>query len=72
MKITFIFSCSGMFRHVPEYSVFRVLSTPNIKDDGSTRGLLATPLKEFPKSAIRPSGSHFCVRAVASVGLNEH
>ena len=28
MKISFIFSCSGMFRHVPECSVFRVLSTP--------------------------------------------
>ena len=28
MKIIFIFSCSGMFRHVPECSVFRVLSTP--------------------------------------------
>ena len=27
MKITFIFSCSGMFRNVPECSVFRVLST---------------------------------------------
>ena len=28
MKITFIFSCSGMFRHVPECSMFLVLSTP--------------------------------------------
>ena len=28
MKIIFIFLCSGMFRDVPEYSVFRVLSTP--------------------------------------------
>ena len=27
MKIIFIFSFSGMFRHVPECSVFRVLST---------------------------------------------
>ena len=27
-KIIFIFSCSGMFRHVPECSVFLVLSTP--------------------------------------------
>ena len=31
MKIIFIFSCSGMFRHVPECSVFRVLSTAEIK-----------------------------------------
>ena len=29
MKITFIFSCSGMFRDVPECSVFLVLSTPD-------------------------------------------
>ena len=29
MKIIFIFSCSGMFRHVPERSVFLVLSTPH-------------------------------------------
>ena len=28
MKIIFIFSCSGMFRDVPECSVFGVLSTP--------------------------------------------
>ena len=28
MKIIFIFSCFGMFRHVPECSMFRVLSTP--------------------------------------------
>ena len=25
----------------------------------STRGLLAKPLKKFPKSPIRPAGSHF-------------
>ena len=31
-----------------------------IQDDGSTRGLLAKPLKKFPKSPIRPAGSHFC------------
>ena len=24
------------------------------------RGLLAKPLKKFPKSPIRPAGSHFC------------
>ena len=32
----------------------------NIQDDRSTRGLLAKPLKKFPKSPIRPAGSHFC------------
>ena len=26
----FIFSCSGMFRNVPECSMFRILSTPSI------------------------------------------
>ena len=31
----------------------------NIQDDRSTRGLLAKPLKKFPKSPIRPAGSHF-------------
>ena len=30
------------------------------QDDRSTRGLLAKPLKKFPKSPIRPAGSHFC------------
>ena len=29
----------------------------NIQDDRSTRGLLAKPLKKFPKSPIRPAGS---------------
>ena len=34
----------------------------NIQDDRSTRGLLARPAlkKKFPKSPIRPAGSHFC------------
>ena len=31
----------------------------NIQDDRSTRGLLAKPLNKFPKSHIRPAGSHF-------------
>ena len=43
----------------------------SIKDDGSTRGLLAKPLKKFPKSPIRPSGSHFC-SASCGESLNEH
>ena len=30
----------------------------NIQDDRNTRGLLAKPLKKFPKSPIRPAGSH--------------
>ena len=30
MKNTFILSCSGIFRDVPECSVFRVLSTPKL------------------------------------------
>ena len=32
----------------------------NIQDDRSTRGLLAKPLKRFPKSPIRPAGFYFC------------
>ena len=36
MKIILIFSCSGMFRNVPECSMFRVLSTP-ILIHGSTQ-----------------------------------
>ena len=31
-----------------------------IKEDRSTRGLLAKPFKKFPKSPIRPADSHFC------------
>ena len=43
----------------------------NIQDDRSTRGLLAKLLKKFPKSHIRPAGSHFC-SASCSECLNEH
>ena len=43
----------------------------NIKDDGSTRGLLAKPLKKFPKSPIWPSGCDFC-DAGCGESLNEH
>ena len=32
----------------------------NIQDDRSTRGLLAKPLKKFPKSPMQPAGFHFC------------
>ena len=43
----------------------------NIQDDGSTRGLLAKPFKKFPKSPIRPAGSHCCSASCGRV-LNEH
>ena len=43
----------------------------NIQDDGRTRGPLAKPLKKFPKSPIRPSGSHFCSASCGEC-LNEH
>ena len=36
------------------------LQSFNIQDDRSTRGLLAKPLKRFPKSPIRPAGFYFC------------
>ena len=32
--------------------------------DRSTRGHLAKPLKKFPKSPLRPAGSHFCRASV--------
>ena len=38
----------------------------NIQDDRSTRGLLAKPLKKFPKSRIRPASSHFCSASCGS------
>ena len=31
----------------------------NIQNHRSTRGLLAKPFRKFPKSSIRPTGSHF-------------
>ena len=43
----------------------------NIQDDRSTRGLLAKPLKKFPKTPIRPAGSHFCSASCGEC-LNEH
>ena len=45
MKITFIYSCSGMFRHVPECSMFRVLSTPRTRaNQADITGLGTTDL----------------------------
>ena len=44
----------------------------NIQNDRSTGGLLAKPLKRFPKSHIRPAGSHFCSASRGSECLNEH
>ena len=43
----------------------------NIQDDRSTGGLLAKPLKKFPKSTIRPAGSHLCSASCVEC-LNEH
>ena len=47
------------------------LHSLNIQDDQSTRGLLVKPLKKFPKSPIRPAGSHFCSASCGEC-LNEH
>ena len=42
------------------FTIFQYkLDSFNIQDDRSTRGLLAKPLKKFPKSPIRLAGSHF-------------
>ena len=51
MKIIFIFSCSGMFRHVPECSVFRVLSTASEMNDfclQQGKGLKASAAHPYP------------------------
>ena len=45
MKIIFIFSCSGMFRHVPECSVFRTLSTPVLKKACCACKIVVLPIK---------------------------
>ena len=69
-EITFIFSCSGMFRHVPECSVFRVLSTPHssfnlfnlktcVKDHGDSSGQL------LQRGRIRS----VCIRALLLAAL---
>ena len=55
-----------------DFAILYKLHSFNIKDDESMRGpLLAKPLKKFPKSPIRPSGSHFC-SASCGRSLNEH
>ena len=42
------------------FTVFQdKLHSFNIHNHRSTRGLLAQPFKKFPKSPIRPAGSHF-------------
>ena len=69
MKITFIFSCSGMFRdvpgcsgmfpNVPECSMFRVLSTPPHNLMGSWPPSITITVLTFPvekKSTMKNSG----------------
>ena len=54
------------------FTIFQYkLDSFNIQDDRSTRGLLAKPVKKFPKSPILPAGSHYCSAAVVEC-LNEH
>ena len=50
---------------------YKLHSFSIMKDDGSTRGLLAKLLKKFPKPPIRPSSLHFCI-ASCGESLNEH
>ena len=53
------------------FAILYKLHSFTFKDDGSTRGLLAKPLKKFPKSPIWPSGCDFC-DASCGESLNEH
>ena len=54
----FIIQTSDRMRY---FTIFQYkLHSFSIQDDRSTRGLLAKPLKKFPKLSIRQAGSHFC------------
>ena len=54
----FIIQTSDRMRY---FTIFQYkLHSFSIQDDRSTRGLLAKPLKKFPKLPIRLAGSHFC------------
>ena len=47
-------------RQMQYFKIFQEkLHSFNIQNHRSTRGLLAKPFKKFPKSPIRPAGSHF-------------
>ena len=52
MKIIFIFSCSGMFRDVPECSVFRVLSTTLLESPAIVTCRATLPSDFLEKSHI--------------------
>ena len=51
LKIFRLLTCKGLWRYK--------LHSFNFQDDRSMRGVLAKPLKTFPKSPIRPPGSQF-------------
>ena len=52
------------------FTIFQYqLHSFNIQHDRSTRGLLAKPLKKFPKLPIRLAGSHFCKAPKSTVQM---
>ena len=54
----FIIQTSDRMRY---FTIFQYkLHSFSIQDDRSTRGLLAKPLKKFPKLPMRQAGYHFC------------
>ena len=69
MKITLIFSCSGLFRHVPCSWFYRrpILRTMEVRV-----GFKLHRQKNFRNHLYGHPVLTFVVRAVASVGLNEH
>ena len=74
MKVPFIFSCSGMFRNVPECSMFLVLSTPVYKKASCISDLLdgVTTLLP-PPSPNSPHGfaTHSSAKTSSAVRKNE-
>ena len=69
MRIIFSFSCSGMFRDVPECFVFRVLSTADqhVTSVGQTKNL--SPRQLEPMTSQTPGGHsiHFELRRTHGV-----
>ena len=54
-----VFIIPDLWQNAVFHNFANKLHSFNIQDYGSTRGLSAKPLKIFPKSPIRPAGSHF-------------
>ena len=57
--------------YLGQNAVFHKFSRQTAPSQYSGRALLAKPFKKFPKSPIRPAGTHFC-SASCSECLGEH